>query len=134
MVEWKIKNNGLVLARNYRNSLTPIAKMRKCLNWETCLSKEMYCNSNVSQTGVWRWSPPPPEPMGVWGFGGFALSRWAIFRNLLENASLIPLDHILHLFRATVFEITRFFTFESQLKKLSYSSPPFACNLSPKHV
>ena len=27
--------------------------MRKCLNWDTCLSKEVYCNSNVSQTGVW---------------------------------------------------------------------------------
>ena len=31
------------------------------------LSKEVYCNSNVSLTGVWGRSPQPPEAIGVWG-------------------------------------------------------------------
>ena len=46
---------------------------------------------------------------------------WAIFRNFLKKkAVLTPLDHISHVFRAP-FESTRFLSFESQLKKLSYS-------------
>ena len=53
--------------------------MRKCLKWETRLSKEVSYNLNVSQTGS----------------GGRAPSRWAIFRNFLEKTAILkPLDHI----------------------------------------
>ena len=45
----------------------PVVKMRKCLIWETCLSKKVHCNLNVSQTGVWGQSPQPPEAMGGLG-------------------------------------------------------------------
>ena len=34
----------------------------------------------------------------------------------------------------STFERTRFFAFESQLKKLNCSNPPLSCNLSPKQV
>ena len=48
------------------------------------------------------------------GFGCEALSDWTIFGNFLDKkAILMPLDHILHVFRA--FERTRFLTYESQL-------------------
>ena len=69
IVEWNIRSLGLVLARNLvqGKGLKPIVKSRKCLNWETCLSKEAYCNSSVSDTGVWGLCPQPPEAMGVWG-------------------------------------------------------------------
>ena len=77
--------------------------MRKRLNVQIgrrVSSKEVYCNSNVSQTGVWGRSPQPPEAMGS---GSFALGRWAIFPNFLEKkAILIPLDHISHVFRGRV--------------------------------
>ena len=43
----------------------------------------MYCNSNVSQTGIWGRSPQPPEAMGS---VGKAPSRCAIFRNFLEKS------------------------------------------------
>ena len=90
-------------------------KMRKCVNWDTCLRKEVYCNSNVSQTGVWGRRVQPPEGVGVWGE---APSRWTIFRNFLEKkVVLIPLDHICTF--SEPFESTRFLTFENQLKKLS---------------
>ena len=63
------------------------------------LNEEVYCNSNVSQAGVWGRSPQLPEAMGS---GGEAHSYWTIFRNFLkQKASLIPLDHISHVFRAT---------------------------------
>ena len=62
------------------------------------LSKEVHCNLNVSQTGVWGLRPQLPEAM--WS-GGEASSRWAIFRNFLEKKFIsIPLDHISHVFRA----------------------------------
>ena len=64
---------GTSLGTRSKRGLKPIAKTRKCLNWETCLSKEVYCNANVSQTGFW-------------GPGGEAPSRWAIFRNFLEKS------------------------------------------------
>ena len=81
------------------------------------MSKEVYCNYNVSHTG----------------FGGSVSSRRAIFRNFLEKkASLIPLDHILHV--SEPIESTGFLIFESQLKKIKLFSPPFACDLIPKHV
>ena len=48
---------GTYLRTRSRRGLKPKDKMRKCLNWETCLSKEVYRNSNVSQTGVWGRSP-----------------------------------------------------------------------------
>ena len=61
IVEWNIRSLGLVLARNLEivqgKGLKPIVKSRKCLNWETCLSKEAYCNSSVSDTGVWGHRP-----------------------------------------------------------------------------
>ena len=41
ITEWKIKNRGLVLARNQElvegEGLKPIVKTRKCLNLETCV-------------------------------------------------------------------------------------------------
>ena len=103
IVEWKIKSHGLVLARNLElvqgRGLKPIVKMRKCLNWETCLSKGVFCNSNVSQS-LWLWGSGG-EAMGVWESGGEAPNRWATFRNFLEKkAFLIPLDHISHIFIA----------------------------------
>ena len=39
--------------------------MRKRLNWETCLSKEVYCNFNVSQTGVWGRNPQQARRQGA---------------------------------------------------------------------
>ena len=40
IVEWKIRNRGVVLECNQelvqRGRLKPIVKMSKCLNWETC--------------------------------------------------------------------------------------------------
>ena len=62
-------------------------------------------------------SPPPKSATGH-GVWGRSPSRWAIFRNFLnKKAVLTPLDHNSHVFRAS-FENTRFFTFESQLKKI----------------
>ena len=60
---------GSQLATHSRRGLKPILKMLKCVNWETCLNKEVYCNSNVLQTGS----------------GGEAHSRWAILRNILKK-------------------------------------------------
>ena len=54
--------------------------------------------SNVSQTGVWRWSPQPPVTMGVWGQSLEPLGNFCKF--LEKKAILIPLDHISHVFTA----------------------------------
>ena len=57
-----------------------------------------------------------PSRRRLWGSGGEAPSRWAIFCNFLEKkAILMPLDHISQCSKP--FENTRFLTFESQLKK-----------------
>ena len=50
---------GVGLGTRSRRGLKQIPKVRKCLNWETCLSNDVYRNSNVSQTVVWRRSPQP---------------------------------------------------------------------------
>ena len=50
---------GVGIETRSRRGLKQIPKVQKCLNWETCLSKDVYCNSNVSQTVVWRRSPQP---------------------------------------------------------------------------
>ena len=61
--------------------------MQKRLDWEACLSKKVL--ATVIQTYHRR------------GSEGFAPSRWAILRNILEKkAILIPLDQISHVFRA----------------------------------
>ena len=80
------------------------------------LSKEVYCNSNVYQTGVWGLRPKPSEAMGVWGLRPQPLGDLSYFFS--KKAVLTPLDHISHEFRAP-FKSTRFFTFESRLKKIS---------------
>ena len=42
-----------------------------------------------------------PGRRRLWRSGGEALSRWAIFYNFLEKKGiLMPLDHILQVFRA----------------------------------
>ena len=61
------------------------------------LSNEVYCNSNVLQTGV-----------------------WAIFRNFFGKKAIL-LHWITLRTYLEPFESTRFLTFESQLKKLSCS-------------
>ena len=75
---------GVGIGTRSRRGLKQIPKVRKCLNWETCLSKDVYCNSNVSQTVVWRRSPQP--------LGGF-------LKFFEKIAILIPLDHISHVFK-----------------------------------
>ena len=80
---------GTQIGTRSRRGLKQIPKVRKCLNWETCLSKEVYCNSNVTQTGVWsrrvarnlQWGgcfggqgAEPPATGGQWGSGGEAPS------------------------------------------------------------
>ena len=72
--------------------------MRKCLNWETSLSKEVYRNSNVTQTGVWGRSPMPPEAMESGAKSPDAGQFFVIFWK--KKAILIPLDHISHVFIA----------------------------------
>ena len=69
------------------------------------LSKEVYCNSNVSLTGS----------------GGKAPSRWAIFRNFFEQKSCFNTirSHFARI--QNHLKELEFLTFESQLKKLSYS-------------
>ena len=47
------------------------------------LGKEVYCNSNVSLTGVWGQSPQPPEAIVVWGE---APSRRAFFCSFLKKS------------------------------------------------
>ena len=73
----------LVLARNWElvqeRRLKPIVKMQKYLNWEACLSKEVYCNSNVSQTGS-EGGLPTARGYGSLGAKPLAAARFfAIF-------------------------------------------------------
>ena len=42
------------------------------------LSKEVYCNLNVSLTGVWGQSLQPPEAMDVWGQSPLAAGRFFV--------------------------------------------------------
>ena len=70
----------------------------KIFKFEDVLSKEVYCNSNVSLKGVWERSPQPPEAIGA---GGEAPSRWTIFCSFLKKKALLtPLDRISHVSRA----------------------------------
>ena len=69
---------GMQLGTRSRRGLKQIPKVQKCLNWETCLSKDVYCNSNVSQTGVWRLSP---RLLG--GFFGIFLKK--CYFNIIES-------------------------------------------------
>ena len=73
---------------------------------EDVLSKEVYRNSNASQTGILGAQLPAA--------GRFFVIFWK------KKAVLTPLDYISHVFRAP-FKSSRFLTFESQLKKLSCS-------------
>ena len=112
--------------------LKQIPKVRKCLNWETCLKRDVYCNLSVSQTRVWRRSPQPPDAMGVWGR---ASSRWAVFCIFFfwkKKAILIPLNHISYEFRAI--SKYKIFNIRKPIEKIRFFSSPFGCNLSPKHV
>ena len=59
---------GTYLGTRLRKELKLIVKMQKCLKWETRLSKEVYCNSNVSQTGSGAESP------AAGGYGGWGQS------------------------------------------------------------
>ena len=62
------------------------------------LSKEVHCKITYHRRGM---GAEPPPAGGYGGLGSETPSRWAIFRNFLENkAILIPLDHISHVFRA----------------------------------
>ena len=71
---------------------------------------------SVSQTGVRGRNLQLPEAVGD-GVKPQTPGRNFVFFG--KKAILMPLNHILHVFRA--FERTRFLTFESQLKKLNCS-------------
>ena len=59
----------------------------------------------------------------IWGSGGDAPSRWAIFRNFLEK-NYFNTHWITFWMYLEPFERTRFLTFESQVKKIKLSGPP----------
>ena len=70
-----------------------IVEKCKYLTLGTCWKS--YCNSNVSQTGVWGRGPQPPEALGVWGRSPQPLGNF-----LEKKAILMPSDHISQVFRA----------------------------------
>ena len=53
---------GTQLGTRLRTELKPIVKMRKCLNWEMCLSEEVHCTSfkSITDGGLGR----SPQPLG----------------------------------------------------------------------
>ena len=132
IAEWKIRSRGLVLARNWElvqeGKLKPIVKMQKCLNWETCLSKEVYSNWNLSQTGVWGRSPQPPDDMEVWGQNPLAAGRCFGKKSYFNTIGLHFSRIQIHL------KVLDFSYYWKPIQKIKLFNPPFACNLSPKHV
>ena len=80
------------------------------------MSKEVYCNSNVSQMGVWGRSPQPPKDVGVWER---SLQLLGDFFVIFRKKKLFQYHCITFHTYLEPFQNTRFLTFESQLKKLS---------------
>ena len=96
IVEWKIRSPGLILARYWkvvqRRRLKPIAKMQKCLNWETCWVKKC----TVISTYHWRGcGGGAPSRRRLWGS---AKQFFVIFWK--QSCFNTILDHILHVLRA----------------------------------
>ena len=87
-------------------------KLKKNVETRRRIGQISATNSNVSQTRVCR--------RRLWGSGAKPLAAGLFFVSFCGKlAILMPLDHILHVFRAIL--NTKFLTFESQLKKLNWS-------------
>ena len=96
--------------------------MEKCLNCLTCLSKEVYCDSNVSPTGVWGRTPTAG---GYGGLGEIPTADGRLFV-IFWIKKLFYYHWITFYTYSETFESTRFLTFEIQLKAKLLSS--FFCS------